>query len=88
MLPQKCLKICISKIAISSILRQISYSSTTSFLLVNFAFEKKIQMGRRGGGGGAQVPQSLLDALLPKQKVIVTVMFIYASRVLVIFKSL
>ena len=42
---------------ISSILRQISYSPNTNFLLVNFAFVKnKIQRG--GGGGRAQAPQA------------------------------
>ena len=50
MLPQKFLKICVSKIAISSILREISYSSNTNFLLVNFAFVKKKKNPREGGG--------------------------------------
>ena len=70
MLPQKFLKICVSKIAISSILREISYSSNTNFLLVNFAFvkkKKKIQ-GRGGGGTGPSepLPPPLLNPALPK----------------------
>ena len=48
--PQEFLKICLSKMAISSILRQISYSSNTNFLLINFAFVKK-KNPKRGGGG-------------------------------------
>ena len=39
---------------ISSILRHISYSFNTNFLLVNFVFVKKNT--KKGGGGGAQVP--------------------------------
>ena len=39
--------------AISSILRQILYLFNTTFLLVNFAFVKKLQ---KGGGGGAGPP--------------------------------
>ena len=44
--------------AISSILRQISYSSNTNFLLVNFAFVKK-KKSKGGGGGRAQPPKAL-----------------------------
>ena len=43
--PLKVLKISVSKLAISSILRQTSYSSNTNFLLVNFAFVKKNPKG-------------------------------------------
>ena len=37
--------------AISSILRQILYSSKTNFLLLNFAFVKKEKSNGVGGGG-------------------------------------
>ena len=50
--PNKCLKICVSKMAIASILRQIPHSSNSQFLLDNFDFVQKIQMGEDGGGGG------------------------------------
>ena len=55
--PQKFLKNCVSKMAISSILRQILYSSKTNFLLVNFAFVKKNPKG--GGGVGFAAPPRL-----------------------------
>ena len=44
--------------AFSSILRQISYSFNTNFLLVNFAFVKIIKLlkGGWGGGGGEHRP--------------------------------
>ena len=43
----KILKIWVSKMAISCILRQISYSFNTNFFLVNFAFvKKKCKKGR------------------------------------------
>ena len=45
---QKFLKNCVSKMAISSIFRQILYSSKTNFLLVNFAFVKKNPKGEGG----------------------------------------
>ena len=41
--------------AFSSILRQISYSFNTNFLLVNFAFVKIIKL-QKGGGGGEHRP--------------------------------
>ena len=45
--------------AISSILRQISYSSSTDFLLVNFAFvkKKKKKKNQKKGGGGHSPPR-------------------------------
>ena len=68
MLPQKFLKICVSKMAISSILRQFRTCLEYQFL-VNFAFVRK---NANGGGGSTQVPQPPppppppLDPLLPK----------------------
>ena len=50
-LPQKLLKLLVSKMTIFSILRQISYSFNTNVLLVNFAFVKK--KSKMGGGGVA-----------------------------------
>ena len=52
MLPQKYSKIRVSKMTISSNLRQISYSSNTNFWLVNFVFVKKKKKLQRG----AQAP--------------------------------
>ena len=55
--PPVIFEICVSKMAISSsILRQISFSFNTNFLLVNFAFVKKksSKKGEGEGGGGEQ----------------------------------
>ena len=53
-----------SKMAISSILRQISYSFNTSttynFLLVNFVFVKQKEKNPKKGGGGGNRPPALL----------------------------
>ena len=54
--PQKCLKICVSKMAIASILRQILHSCNSQFLLDNFDFVQKIQMGEGGGVGEEGIP--------------------------------
>ena len=52
--PPVIFEICVSKMAISSILRQISFSFNTNFLLVNFAFVKKKILQKGGGGGGGE----------------------------------
>ena len=53
--PKKFLKICISKMAISSILRQISYSFNANFCYSKLRFCKKSK--KEGEGGGEeQVP--------------------------------
>ena len=53
MLPSKFLEIRVSKMAISSILRQMLYSFKTSFLLVDFVFvqKNKTKLQKEGGRG-------------------------------------
>ena len=53
MLPEKFLKICVSKMAISSILRQISYSSNNIFFARKLCFCK---IKSKGGGGEQHSP--------------------------------
>ena len=50
--PRNFLKIGVSKMAISSNLRQISYSCNTNFLFVNFVLVKKEKKVKKGWGGG------------------------------------
>ena len=45
--------------AISSILKQISYWFNTNFLLINFASVKKKNKSKGGGGGGGQLLHQL-----------------------------
>ena len=54
MLAQKFSTVRVSKMAISSFLRQISYSFNTSLLLVNFIFVKRKNPKQGGGVGGTQ----------------------------------